>query len=380
MTSIDTPTLDAAAELAATAAGAVDGVHALGSLLGRASDAVRERVGLASTVPGVKIDTDRADSVTATISLVVDYPHKLHEVSAEVRRAVRSALDPLGRGRIDVDVVVTGVFGPFDRDVVVEAEERADAAADRAREVAGAVKERADAASAAVREKANEVSTAVRERAGAASTAVREQADAASAVVREQADAASAVIREKADAAARALGNAKDAAADLAAGTASAAGEFARENTEAARREQAKADIAAADRVTDGLEPTDEGSALGGPSADGIAVDALAVDGSAVDAPSADGSAVDALAVDGSAVDALAVDGSAVDALPADAPSADGAPTTNGDRADVRDVVAEALEDAAIDIAIAADEVRADERNPAVDEVQSVVEDDRPRS
>ncbi|WP_058624589.1 Asp23/Gls24 family envelope stress response protein, partial [Microbacterium testaceum] len=317
MTSIDTPTLDAAAELAATAAGAVDGVHALGSLLGRASDAVRERVGLASTVPGVKIDTDRADSVTATISLVVDYPHKLHEVSAEVRRAVRSALEPLGRGRIDVDVVVTGVFGPFDRDIVVEAEERADAAADRAREVAGAVKERANAASAAVREKADEVSTAVRERADAASTAVREQADAAS-----------AVIREKADAAARALGNAKDAAADLAAGTASAASEFARGNTEAARREQAKADIAAADRVTDGLEPTDEGSALGGPSADGSpaggsAVDALAADGSAVDALAVDGSVVDALAVDGSAVDALAVDGSAVDAPPADAPPAD---------------------------------------------------------
>ena len=78
---IEPPDLDAAATLAATAAGSVPGVHALGSLLGRASDAVRERVGLASTAPGVKIDTDRADSVTATVSLVVDYPHKLHEVS-----------------------------------------------------------------------------------------------------------------------------------------------------------------------------------------------------------------------------------------------------------------------------------------------------------
>jgi len=318
MTSIDTPTLDAAAELAAAAAGTVDGVHALGSLLGRASDAVRERVGLASTAPGVKIDTDRADSVTATISLVVDYPHKLHDVSSAVRSAVKTALEPLGRGTIDVDVVVTGVFGPFDRDIVDEAEERADAAADRAREVAGAVKERTDAASAAVREKADAVSTTVRERADAASTAVREQADAAS-----------AVIREKADAAARALGDAKDAAADLAAGTAAAAGELARENTEVSRREQAEADIAAAGRVTDGLEPTDEGSAPGAPSADG--------------------------------------------------PAADAAPTTSGDRADVRDVVAEALEDAAVDIAIAADEVRADEQTPAVDEVQSIVEDERPR-
>ena len=103
---IEPPDFDDAATLAATAASSVPGVHALGSLLGRASDAVRERVGLASTAPGVKIDTDRADSVTATVSLVVDYPHKLHEVSGAVRSAVRTALEPLGRGRVDVDVIV----------------------------------------------------------------------------------------------------------------------------------------------------------------------------------------------------------------------------------------------------------------------------------
>ena len=154
---IEPPDLDAAATLAATAASSVPGVHALGSLLGRASDAVRERVGLASTAPGVKIDTDRADSVTATVSLVVDYPHKLHEVSDAVRAAVRSALEPLGRGTIDVDVVVTGVFGPFDRDVVAEAEERADAVAARASEVADDVKDRTDAAVARAREAAGDV-------------------------------------------------------------------------------------------------------------------------------------------------------------------------------------------------------------------------------
>lgn len=282
---IDPPDLDAAASLAATAAGSVPGVHALGSLLGRASDAVRERVGLASTAPGVKIDTDRADSVTATISLVVDYPHKLHEVSDAVRTAVRTALEPLGRGRIDVDVVVTGVFGPFDRDVVEEAEQKADAAEDRAREIAGDVKERTDAASATVRERT---------------------ADAA------------AVVREKADDAAKALGDAKDATSDLAAGAAAAAGEFARQNAEATRREQAEADT---ERAARELEPTDEGSALDTP-----------------------------------------------------------APTADDDRGDVRDVVAEALEDAAVDIAIAADEVRADDETPATDSVQSVVEDERPRN
>lgn len=292
---IDPPDLDAAASLAATAAGSVPGVHALGSLLGRASDAVRERVGLASTAPGVKIDTNRADSVTATISLVVDYPHKLHEVSDAVRTAVRTALEPLGRGRIDVDVVVTGVFGPFDRDVVDEAEQKADAAGDRAREIAADVKDRADAASTAVRDKA---------------------------------DDAAAVVREKAEDAAKALGDAKDAASDLAGRAAAAAGEFARQSSEADRREEAAADvaaadIAAADRVTRDLEPVDEGSALD---------------------------------------------------------ATDAAAATEGERADVRDVVAEALEDAAVDIAIAADEVRGDDETPATDEVQSVVEDERPHA
>ncbi len=305
---IDPPDLDAAASLAATAAGSVPGVHALGSLLGRASDAVRERVGLASTAPGVKIDTDRADSVTATISLVVDYPHKLHEVSDAVRTAVRTALEPLGRGRIDVDVVVTGVFGPFDRDVVAEAEEKA------------------DAATAVVREKAEAAGDRAREIAGEA----KERADAASAAVREQTADAAAVVREKADDAAKALGDAKDAASDLAAGAAAAAGEFARQNAEATRREQAEADIDAADRVTEGLEPTDEGSALD--STD----------------PVAESERADVRGVE--------------------------------ERADVRDVVAEALEDAAVDIAIAADEVRADDETPAVDGVQSVVEDERPRN
>lgn len=303
---IDPPDLDAAASLAATAAGSVPGVHALGSLVGRASDAVRERVGLASTAPGVKIDTDRADSVTATVSLVVDYPHKLREVSDAVRAAVRTALEPLGRGRIDVDVVVTGVFGPFDRDIVDEAEERADAAEGRARDIAGDVKAKADAAGDRAREIAGDV---------------KERTDAASAAMREKTADAAAVLREKADDAAKALGDAKDAASDLAAGAAAATGEFARQNAEAARREQAESDIDAADRMTEGLEPTDEGSALDTP-----------------------------------------------------------APAADDDHGDVRDVVAEALEDAAVDIAIAADEVRADDETPATDSVQSVVEDERPQN
>jgi len=286
---IDPPDLDAAATLAATAAGAVPGVHALGSLIGRASDAVRERVGLASTAPGVKIDTDRADAVTATISLVVDYPHKLREVSDEVRRAVRTALEPLGRGRVDVDVVVTGVFGPFDRDVVAEAEERADAVAARASEVADDAKAKAKD----VADRASAVADDAKSRASEVAEDVRSRSKDLAASASETID--TAVSKTK----------------DVAAGAAAAVDETVRQARE--RAADAESDIDAADRVTEGLEPERS------------------------------------------------------------APAA-------GDRGDVSDVVAEALEDAAIDIAIAADEVRADDSTPATDSVQSVVEDERPRA
>jgi len=313
MTSIDTPTLDAAAELAATAAGTVEGVHALGSLLGRASDAVRERVGLASTVPGVKIDTDRADSVTATISLVVDYPHKLHDVSGAVRSAVKTALEPLGRGTIDVDVVVTGVFGPFDRDLVDEAEEKADAIAAGARDAADRVKERTDATVA----RASEVADDVRAR---ASTAVDDGVAASKDIAARAAETVdAAVVKTK----------------DVAAGAAAAVDETVKAARERVVAADADADIDAADRLTDGLAP-----------------ERAVSDVRSADAPTAHG---------------------------VDAPSTDRADASTAGRADVSDVVADALEDAAIDIAIAADEVRADDKTPATDSVQSLVEDERPR-
>jgi uncharacterized alkaline shock family protein YloU len=299
MTTTDLPALDDAAGIAATAASAVPGVHALGSLLGRASDAVRERVGLAGVVPGVKIDTDHADSVTATVSLVVDYPHKLHEVSAAVRTAVRRALAPLGRGDVDVNVVVTGVFGPFDRDVVDEAEERADAVAARARDTAGAAKEQAGAAVARASVAVDELKATSKDFATNASAAV---------------DDAVSRSKDLAASASETVDVAMSKTKDVTAGAAAAVDETVKAARERVAGADSRSDIDAADRVPEGLEPA-------GPATD----------------------------------------------VPTD------------DRGDVRDVVAEALEDAAVDIAIAADEVRTDDKTPAVDSVQSVVEDDRPR-
>ncbi|KTS00906.1 Asp23/Gls24 family envelope stress response protein [Microbacterium testaceum] len=340
MTTIDTPTLDAAAERAATAAAAVDGVHALGSLLGRASDAVRERVGLASTVPGVKIDTDRADSVTATISLVVDYPHNLRDVSGAVRSAVRTALEPLGRGRVDVDVIVTGVFGPFDRDVVTEAEEKADAVAARARETAASVRERTDAAVT----RASEAVDDARARASAATeSAVAASKDIAASAA-ETVDAAVAKTK------------------DVAAGAAAAVDETVKAARERVAVDDARADVDAADRVTEGLEPepaaTDAHTAAASSTASAEPTEAAMEPTGALSGPGG------------------------VPTQPAEAATEPtGAPSEPAaDRADVSDVVAEALEDAAIDIAIAADEVRGDDKTPATDEVQSLVEDEKPRS
>lgn len=278
---IDPPDLDAAATLAASAAESVAGVHALGSVIGRASDAVRERVGLASAAPGVKVDTDRAGSVTATVSLVVDYPHKLHEVAGHVRTAVKSALEPLGRGRIDVDVVVTGVFGPFDRDVLAEAEDRADAVAARASEVTDEAKARAKD---------------VADRASAVADDVRARSEDLAASASQTVDAAISQTR------------------DVASGAAAAVGETVRQARERATAADADSDVDPADLVTGELGRSH----------------------------------------------ATAAD-------------------LDDDRADVSDVVAEALDDAAVDIAIAADEVRAHERTSVAENKQSIAQDERPR-
>jgi len=117
------------ARAVADAVAHVEGVHALGSLVERASDAVRQRVGLAAGVAGVTVDRGRDGQVTSAVSIIVDYPHKLHEVTDAVRAAARHALDGLGSGRVDVDVTVTGVWGPFDTDPVAEAEQALDDAA-----------------------------------------------------------------------------------------------------------------------------------------------------------------------------------------------------------------------------------------------------------
>ncbi|MFF0911660.1 hypothetical protein ACFWZW_13285 [Microbacterium enclense] len=60
-------TLDDAAVAISDAAANVDGVHALGGVLMRAADAVRQRIGSTTSAPGVKVDQDRSGHVTVAV-------------------------------------------------------------------------------------------------------------------------------------------------------------------------------------------------------------------------------------------------------------------------------------------------------------------------
>lgn len=207
--------LDDAATAVAEAAGDVEGVHALGSLLGRASDAVRARVGLASTAPGVKVDQDRAGVVTASVSIVVEYPHKLREVADRVREAARRALAPLGSDRADITITVTGVFGPFDTDPVEEAEAVADDAAERAAGAAAAVGDAADDAARAVGDAAEDAKDAVAAGAAKARDAVETASqDAETAAATETQDRPEADDHRSSPSRERSADDAQDVVAD----------------------------------------------------------------------------------------------------------------------------------------------------------------------
>lgn len=97
---------------AETAAG-VTGVHHLGGTVARSlARASRALLGV-STSPGVTVA--RVDgAVTVDVDLVVEYPHKVHEVIDETRTQVLKAAAQLGGDPVVVNVTVTDVHGPFD--------------------------------------------------------------------------------------------------------------------------------------------------------------------------------------------------------------------------------------------------------------------------
>ncbi|TFD42149.1 Asp23/Gls24 family envelope stress response protein [Cryobacterium sp. TMT2-10] len=97
------------AKVVGIAANQVPGVHALGGSAARALGAIREAFSGADLSPGVSVDV--ADGrVSATISIVVEYPHELRKVADDVRAAVATAIETIVGMQVGpVDVTVKDV-------------------------------------------------------------------------------------------------------------------------------------------------------------------------------------------------------------------------------------------------------------------------------
>ncbi|WP_422391106.1 Asp23/Gls24 family envelope stress response protein [Arthrobacter sp. N1] len=102
----------AAMKIAAIAARAVPGVHALGPGTGRALGALRDAVGANDLSHGVKVEIGQTQ-LAVDISLVADYGFALNALADAVRAAVYDALtDLVGLEVIEVNIEVLDVHLP----------------------------------------------------------------------------------------------------------------------------------------------------------------------------------------------------------------------------------------------------------------------------
>ena len=104
---------DELAQVIATTAETVPGVHALGSPTARAIDSARTRLLGRTAVPGVNVLADE-DVLNVEVSLVAEYPASIDELADTVRADVAAALEARHPGPVDIDITVTDVHGPFD--------------------------------------------------------------------------------------------------------------------------------------------------------------------------------------------------------------------------------------------------------------------------
>ncbi|MDN3495706.1 Asp23/Gls24 family envelope stress response protein [Planococcus sp. APC 4015] len=102
------------AKVAGIAARQVAGVYALGGGGARALGAIRSVVNADDLTQGVKVDVGETQAA-ADITIVVEYPVPVHEVAANVRAAVTSAISSLvGLEVVEVNVEVNDVHLPSD--------------------------------------------------------------------------------------------------------------------------------------------------------------------------------------------------------------------------------------------------------------------------
>jgi uncharacterized alkaline shock family protein YloU len=104
------------AKIAGIAAREVPGVYSLGGGAARVVGAIRGAMGTTDLGQGVKVDVGETE-VAADVTITVEYPMPLHEVSSAVRVAVADAIERLiGMQVAEINVTVSDVHIPGDDD------------------------------------------------------------------------------------------------------------------------------------------------------------------------------------------------------------------------------------------------------------------------
>ncbi|MET3511544.1 Asp23/Gls24 family envelope stress response protein [Plantibacter flavus] len=175
---------DELAQVIATTAETVPGVHALGSPTARAIDSARTRLLGRTAVPGVNVLADE-DVLNVEVSLVAEYPASIDELADTVRADVAAVLEARHPGPVDIDITVTDVHGPFDP-IEPDPGEAIDGAK-------AAIGDATSAAGAAIGDAAEAAGDAL----GNAKTAAADAVDSARAGAADLADAAGDAVEQR---------------------------------------------------------------------------------------------------------------------------------------------------------------------------------------
>lgn len=112
------------AKIAGIAAREIPGVYALGGGAERVFGSIREAVGQKDLGQGVRVEVGETE-VAVDVTIVVEYPNPLHEVAADVRSAIASAITDLAGMKVaEINVTVTDVHIPGDDDDHADTEPR----------------------------------------------------------------------------------------------------------------------------------------------------------------------------------------------------------------------------------------------------------------
>lgn len=114
------------AKIAGLAMAEVDGVYAVGGGFSRAMGAAREALGGSKNLTqGVSVEVGKKQAAL-DLTLIVEYPHPIHEVAENVRKAIFTNVEKLvGLEVVEVNIDVTDVHVPGDDDKKDEDEKAA---------------------------------------------------------------------------------------------------------------------------------------------------------------------------------------------------------------------------------------------------------------